>query len=53
MIGCKLPVYLTSDEVASYISISFFVDLPKSVQPITGHIDTVQVRNGLIHLLDY
>ena len=27
--------------------------LPESPKPITGHIDVVQVRNGLIHLLDY
>ena len=27
--------------------------LPESSKPITGHIDVVQMRNGLIHLLDY
>jgi ATP-dependent exoDNAse (exonuclease V) beta subunit len=45
--------YLTSDEIAYYKSAGFFVDLPESAKPITGHIDVVQVRNGFIHLLDY
>jgi transposase-like protein len=52
-IACEVPVYLTSEEIAYYKSAGFFVDLPTSAKPITGHIDVVQVRNGLIHLLDY
>jgi hypothetical protein len=52
-IACEVPVYLTAEEIAYYQSKGFFVDLPGSVRPITGHIDIVQVRNGRIHLLDY
>ena len=52
-IACEVPVYLTSDEIRYYKSVGFMVDLPELAKPITGHIDVVQVRNGLIHLLDY
>ena len=52
-IACEVPVYLTAEEIRYYKSAGFFVDLPESAKPITGHIDVVQVRNGLIHLLDY
>jgi hypothetical protein len=52
-IACEVPVYLTADEIAYYKSKGFFVTLPEAARPITGHIDIVQVRNGLIHLLDY
>src|SRR5262249_34312523 len=49
----EVPVYLTSEEVAYYRSKGFFLPLPELSKPITGHIDIVQVRNGLVHLLDY
>jgi hypothetical protein len=52
-IACEVPVYLTSEEVAYYRSKGFFLPLPELSKPITGHIDIVQARNGLIHLLDY
>lgn len=52
-IACEVPVYLTAEEIAYYKSKGFFVTLPESPKPITGHIDIVQARNGLIHLLDY
>jgi transposase-like protein len=52
-IACEVPVYLTAEEIAYYKSMGFFVTLPESSKPITGHIDVVQARNGLIHLLDY
>ena len=52
-IACEVPVYLTGEDIAYYKSLGFFVSLPESSKPITGHIDVVQVRNGLIHLLDY
>ena len=51
-IACEVPVYLTADEIRYYKPKSFFVTLPDSAQPITGHIDVVQARNGFIHLLD-
>lgn len=52
-IACEVPVYLTSEEVAYYRSKGFFLPLPELSKPITGHIDIVQLRNSLIHLLDY
>lgn len=52
-VACEVPVYLTRGEIAYYKSVGFFVDLPESHRPITGHIDLVQLRNGHIHLLDY
>jgi transposase-like protein len=52
-VSCEVPVYLTSEEISYFKSAGFFVDLPELARPITGHIDVVQMRNGLIHLLDY
>jgi len=52
-IACEVPVYLTAEEIAYYKSKGFFLPLPELSKPITGHIDIVQLRNGLIHLLDY
>ena len=52
-VACEVPVYLTAEEIGYYKSKGFFVTLPESKKPITGHIDVVQARNGFIHLLDY
>jgi transposase-like protein len=52
-IACEVPVYLTAEEIAYYKAAGFFIALPESAKPITGHIDLVQARNGFIHLLDY
>jgi transposase-like protein len=52
-IACEVPVYLAAEEIAYYKSRGFFITLPESSKPITGHIDVVQARNGFIHLLDY
>ena len=52
-IACEVPVYVTAEEIGYYKSKGFFVTLPESRKPITGHIDVVQARNGFIHLLDY
>lgn len=52
-VACEVPVYLKAQEIAYYKSRGFFLTLPESSKPITGHIDVVQLRNGLIHLLDY
>jgi transposase-like protein len=52
-VACEVPVYLTAEEIGYYKSKGFFLALPDISKPITGHIDIVQVRNGLIHLLDY
>lgn len=52
-VACEVPVYLTAEEIAYYKSRGFFLRLPESAQLVTGHIDVLQIRNGLIHLLDY
>ena len=52
-VACEVPVYLTAEEIGYYKSKGFFVTLPQSSKPVTGHIDIVQARNGFIHLLDY
>jgi hypothetical protein len=52
-IACEVPVYLTAQDIRYYKSSGFFVCLPESETPITGHIDILQARNGFIHLLDY
>jgi transposase-like protein len=52
-VACEVPVYLTAEEIGYYKSKGFFVALPQSAKPVTGHIDIVQARNGFVHLLDY
>lgn len=52
-VACEVPVYLMPEEIDYYKSQGLFVALPQSAMPITGHIDVVQLRNGLVHLLDY
>jgi transposase-like protein len=52
-VACEVPVYLYPSEIEYFKSKGFFVTLPESPKPITGHIDIVQARNGFIHLLDY
>ena len=53
-IAAEVPVYLTNWDAGYYRNQSGF-DFPLSnyQTPITGHIDILQVRNGLIHILDY
>jgi hypothetical protein len=50
-VACEVPVYLAAEEIAYYKSRGFFVTLPESPEPITGHIDVVQVRNGFAKML--
>lgn len=52
-VACEVPVYLTAEEIGYYKSKGFFVTLPESSAPITGHIDVVQIRSGLVQILDY
>jgi len=52
-IACEVPVYLTSDDIAYFKRRGFEFDFENYRTPITGHIDLLQVRNGLIHILDY
>jgi transposase-like protein len=52
-IACEVPVYLTSDDIKYFKNKGFTFDFENYRTPITGHIDILQIRNGLIHLLDY
>ncbi len=52
-IATEIPVYLTKDDITYFISRGFQPGLVNQKTPITGHIDLLQIRNGLIHILDY
>ncbi len=52
-VACEVPVYLTHDDILYFNRKGFTVPLQNQSTPITGHIDFVQIRNGLIHILDY
>jgi len=52
-IAAEVPVYLTHDDITYFISRKFTLPLENQPTPITGHIDILQIRNGLIHILDY
>jgi len=52
-IAVEVPVYLTKDDIVYFLSRGFQPHLVNHPTPITGHIDLLQIRNGLIHILDY
>jgi transposase-like protein len=52
-IACEVPVYLTNDDIKYFQKKKFNLNLENYQTPITGHIDILQIRNGLIHILDY
>jgi transposase-like protein len=53
-IAVEVPVYLTNWDAGYYKNEKGFVfPLNNYKTPITGHIDILQIRNGLIHILDY
>ncbi len=52
-IATELPVYLTHDDILYFTSRKFYLNLSNYKTPITGHIDILQIRNNLIHILDY
>ena len=52
-VACEVPVYLTANDIAYFRGNGFSIDFESYRTPITGHIDVLQVRNGLIHVLDY
>ena len=51
-IAVEVPVYLTKYDV-NYFKTNFTLNLENYQTPITGHIDLLQIRNGLVHILDY
>jgi PD-(D/E)XK nuclease superfamily len=50
-IAVEVPIYLTPDDFA-YFRIRGFT-FPFGSNPITGHIDFLQLRSGFLHILDY
>lgn len=52
-IAVEVPVYLTNDDIKYFESKGFTFNFKNYRTPITGHIDILQIRNGLIHILDY
>ena len=52
-IATEIPVYLTNDDIKYFRKRNFTLNLENYATPITGHIDLLQIRNGLIHILDY
>jgi len=52
-VACEVPVYLTAENIRYFQHQGFHLTLPAAAAPITGHIDIVQIRNNLIHILDY
>lgn len=53
-IAVEVPVYLTNWDVNYYKKQKgFILDLSSYKTPVTGHMDILQIRNGLIHILDY
>ena len=52
-IAAEIPIYLTSADV-TYFRVQHGLTIPFDLeQPLSGHIDLVQIRNGSIHILDY
>ena len=52
-IAAEIPIYLTHDDLLYFNSRSFNLNSKDFKTPITGHIDILQIRNNLIHILDY
>ena len=53
-IATEIPIYLTNWDAGYYRNEKGFIFLLNNYKtPITGHIDILQIRNGLIHILDY
>lgn len=53
-IAIEVPVYLTNWDAGYYRNQrGFKFPLQNYTTPITGHIDLLQIRNGIIHILDY
>jgi len=52
-VAVEVPVYLTHDDIEYFKQRNFTISLEDYRTPITGHIDVLQVRNGMLHILDY
>ncbi|MEK6952849.1 MAG: PD-(D/E)XK nuclease family protein, partial [Nanoarchaeota archaeon] len=52
-IATETPIYLTYDDLLYFNSRGFSLNPKDFRTPVTGHIDIIQIRNDLIHILDY
>ena len=52
-VATEVPVYLTDNDIAYFKNKGFGFSFEACKTPITGHIDILQIRNGLIYILDY
>src|SRR3989344_3704349 len=52
-IAVEIPIYLTHDDLLYFKNHNFSLNPNDFSTPITGHIDLIQIRNNLIHVLDY
>ncbi|MGB2705270.1 MAG: hypothetical protein WBC74_00185 [Candidatus Omnitrophota bacterium] len=52
-IATEVPVYLTRNDISYFKRSNFNFNFKEYKTPITGHIDILQIRNGLIYILDY
>ena len=52
-IAVEIPIYLTHDDLLYFKDHNFSLNPNDFSTPITGHIDLIQIRNNLIHVLDY
>jgi ATP-dependent exoDNAse (exonuclease V) beta subunit len=52
-IAIEVPVYLQAEDIHYFQKKGFYLPLTAKEAPITGHIDVLQIRNGVIHILDY
>ncbi len=52
-IATEVPVYLAESDIKYFKRNNFNFNFKDYRTPITGHIDILQIRNGLIYILDY
>lgn len=53
-IATEVPIHLTNWDAGYYRNQNGFIfPLSNYKTPVTGHIDILQIRNGLLHILDY
>jgi transposase-like protein len=52
-LATEIPIYLTQDDLLYFLSKGFSLNPKDYRTPITGHIDFLQIRNNIIHILDY
>jgi transposase-like protein len=52
-LATEVPIYLTKDDLLYFASKGFSLNPKDYNTPITGHVDLLQIRNNLVHILDY